>query len=210
MTRALGNSLWICRRVSIPFRPGSWMSIRVTSGRCARNFSMASSPLEASATSFMSFSVLTSAAIPLRRSGWSSTVRIRIRLGSMLMIFQSFEEPESGAPRPPSVGYRRGDAELNLRSHSRFRPHIQLRADLLCSLSNPRQTPVSGDPAFLQQVGVHAFSIVPHAQPKLVFCVQELSFDPARLCVSEGVPQHFARDSVDLIADERSQHSGLA
>src|SRR5262249_40906061 len=58
-------------------------------------------PLEASATNFMSSSVLTRAAIPLRRRGWSSTVRIRIRLGSMLMSFDSSERASTGSDPTP-------------------------------------------------------------------------------------------------------------
>src|SRR5438552_12932160 len=61
------------------------MSISVTSGRCERNFSTASLPFDASATSFMSGSAVTSVAIPSRSRGWSSTVRTRINLGSTLM-----------------------------------------------------------------------------------------------------------------------------
>src|SRR5262249_40696605 len=46
---------------------------------------MASRPFDASATSFISDCVDTSAAIPSRRRGWSSTVRIRIGLAFALM-----------------------------------------------------------------------------------------------------------------------------
>jgi hypothetical protein len=67
MIRALGNSLRMPMIAPIPFSAGIWRSINVTSGRCNRNFSIASRPLQASATSFMSVSALTSAAIPSRR-----------------------------------------------------------------------------------------------------------------------------------------------
>jgi len=60
-----------------PFTIGIWMSISVKSGRCARNSWSASLPLDASATTAMSVSVATIAAMPSRSSGWSSTVRIR-------------------------------------------------------------------------------------------------------------------------------------
>jgi hypothetical protein len=78
MIRALGNSLRMPMIALIPFSVGIWRSINVTSGRCNRSFSIASRPLQASATSFMSVSALTSAAIPSRRRAWSSTVRTRI------------------------------------------------------------------------------------------------------------------------------------
>src|SRR5262245_31931347 len=204
MILALGNSFWICLRVSIPFKPGSWISIRVTSGRCARNFSMASSPVAASSTHFISFSLLTRAAIPLRRRGWSSTVRIRIRPGSMLMISNPLKQSEFGGPRTLSVGYRSINGQLNFCSGTRFAPNIQFRAHLLCSFSNTWQTPVSTASAFLQHVWVHAFSIVPDTQPKLVVVVQNLSLDLLRLCVPKGITQHLTRDAVNFSADDRS------
>src|SRR5262249_8298264 len=145
------------------------------------------SPLEASTTNFMSSSVLTRAAIPLRRRGWSSTVRIRIRLGSMLMISSPLKQSESAVPRFLWVGYRSSNSQLNFCSGSCFAPNIKFRTYLPCSLSNTWQTPVSGASALLQHLLVHAFSIVPHTQPKLVFVVENFSLDPARLCVPESI-----------------------
>ena len=51
---------------SIPFISGICKSIKVTSGRCARNASMASRPVDASATSSMSDSAPINLRMPLR------------------------------------------------------------------------------------------------------------------------------------------------
>src|SRR5215510_16276799 len=93
---------------------------------------------------------------------------------------------DSGAARPPSVGHRSSDGQLNFCSGSRLAPNIQSRAHLPCSLSNTRQTPVSGASAFLQHLRLHALSIVPHTQPKLVFAVHHISLDTIRLGVPES------------------------
>src|SRR5262245_18075539 len=106
----------------------------------------------------------------------------------MLMSRQSFEELESGACRPPAVGDRRRNCELDFRSRARLAPHIASRPYLLCSLSNTEQPPVAGSAALLQHLRIHASSIVPHPQPKLVFGVENLGLDSLRLGVPECIP----------------------
>ena len=83
--RASGNSLRMAMIASMPLISGICRSIRVMSGWCRRNCSIASRPVEACATSSMSGSTSTSAAMPWRRSAWSSAVRIRIVFVSAFM-----------------------------------------------------------------------------------------------------------------------------
>src|SRR6185295_6437507 len=54
-------------------------SISVTSGRWAAKARSASAPLDACAANTISGALLTTAAIPSRNSGWSSTLSTRIR-----------------------------------------------------------------------------------------------------------------------------------
>src|ERR1700761_3808346 len=179
------------------------MSISVMSGRRVRNFSMASSPLDASATSFISSSAFTRAAIPLRRRGWSSTVRIRIRLGVLIVISSPMETSEAGARQGRLIGCLSRNSHLNFGSGSHLTPDIQFCTYLLCSLSSAWKTPVSRASAFLQDLRIHTFSIVSHTQAELVLIVQNLNLDPARLCVPECISQDFACDAVDFILDDR-------
>ena len=76
--RASGNSLRMAIIASMPLMSGSRMSMSVTSGRCSRNSWMASRPVEAWATISMSGWLLMTAAMPSRRSGWSSTLKTRM------------------------------------------------------------------------------------------------------------------------------------
>src|SRR5467141_1553847 len=188
MTRALGNSLRIPIIASMPFRAGICRSINVTSGRCNRNFSIASCPLEASAINFMSDSVLTSAAIPSRRRAWSSTVRIRIGLESARMSSHLFaEKPESVGIVGFHVSNGGGNSQLNLCACFGFAPDIQSCPYLFRTFTDPGQPPVSGAPAFLQDSGVNALSIIPDTQAKLGVVVPDLGFDLTCLCVLERV-----------------------
>src|SRR5882724_458160 len=188
MIRALGNSLRMPMIASMPFRAGICRSINVTSGRCNRNFSIASCPLVASAISFMSHSALTSAAIPWRRSAWSSAVRIRIGPESVRTSSHLFaEKPDSACIGGFRVGNGGGNCELNLCACCGFAPDIQSCPYLFRTFTDPGQPPVSGAPAFLQDLRVHALSIIPDTQAKLGVAVPDLGFDLTRLCVLERV-----------------------
>src|SRR5580704_12555532 len=59
---------------SMPLMSGSCKSINVISGRCCLNCLVASTPVDASATTFISDSALTNPTMPFRSNGWSSTV----------------------------------------------------------------------------------------------------------------------------------------
>src|SRR5713226_10121743 len=188
MIRALGNSLRIPIIASMPFSPGIWRSINVTSGRCNRNFSIASCPSEASATNFMSDSPLTSAAIPWRRRAWSSAVRIRIgpesaRMGSRPLA----EKPESAGIRGFRVSNGGGNGQLNFRARSGLAPEIQLRPYSFRAFTDAEQPPVSGALAFLHDSRVHALSIIADSHAKRAIVVPDLGFDLTRACVAESI-----------------------
>ena len=86
MIRASGNSVRIAAIASMPFMSGRRRSMSVMSGRCWRNRSRPSFPVLASATSSMSRWLLIIAEIPSRRSGWSSTLRMRMGAGALMRL----------------------------------------------------------------------------------------------------------------------------
>src|SRR5580658_9676309 len=65
-------------RASMPLMSGNCKSISVISGRCCLNCLVASRPVDASATTFISDSALTKPTMPFRNNAWSSTVSTRI------------------------------------------------------------------------------------------------------------------------------------
>src|SRR5580704_1505319 len=172
------------------------------SGRWVRNFSMASSPLEPSATNFISGSALTTAARPLRRRGWSSTARMRIILGTLLISTRPLEQSESMPIAPLLVSHRSWNGQFHLSPRTQLAPETQVRTDALCPLAHPRYTKVAGLSAG-QYLGVDPFAIVTHTQTKLILIVADLHFDVAGRGVCEGVPDHLTGDTVDLILQHR-------
>ena len=83
-------------------------------------------------------------------------------------------------------------------------PNIESRADLLGALAHAWQTPVS-IASRVQELRVDALSIIPDAQPKKAFAIRDVGFDLACLCVAERIHQRFARDAVDIVAEDGMQ-----
>src|ERR1700683_4959692 len=102
--------------------------------------------------------------MPSRNIGWSSTARMRIKLGSVLMIlFRSLtEKPETG-PRGCLIGDRSWNVQLYLRAGSEFTPDRQLRSDLFGALADSWQAPMPRTSAAFNHAWVHALSIVAEA-----------------------------------------------
>src|SRR6266700_6142606 len=200
MIRASGNSSRIVIIASKPFISGICKSIRVMSGRCARNRSIASRPLEASATKLMSGWVARRAAIPLRNRGWSSTARIRIELGPVVMSsVSSTSAPEHPTARCGRFGVRDGggNGQLGLHTGVEFTPDRELTSHKFGAFVHTRQTVVSGAPASIQERRINALAVVPHPQPKLPLVVADFHFYSLRVCVSECITQRLASDPVD-------------
>src|SRR3984885_5398436 len=84
--------------------------------------------------------------MPSRSIGWSSTARMRIKLGPVLMIlFRSLtEKPETGPGGGCLIGDRSWNAQLYLRAGSEFTPDRQFRSDLFGALVDSWPAPVPG------------------------------------------------------------------
>src|SRR5215813_9063011 len=188
MMRALGNSRRMPTIASMPFKAGIWRSINVTSGRCDRNCSIASHPFEASATNFMSDSALINAAIPSRRRGWSSTVRMRIGFLSLLTSSLLLaEQLEFRITVGFSVSNRRRNGQLDFRARSGFAPEIQSCSDQFCALPDSGQPPVSGTRALLENLSVDALAVVADSQAKQMIVITDLSLNAPCPCVPKRV-----------------------
>ena len=58
--------------------------------------------------------------------------------------------------------------------------------------------------------GIHAFSVVPHAQSELLIVIADFNFYLLCLGVLKGVPQRFGSDFVDFVTKDRMEVSRLA
>src|SRR5580704_7548817 len=204
MTRAFGNSLRIAIMHSMPLISGICRSISVTSGRCSLNCTIASAPLDASPTIFMSGSASRSAAMPLRRSAWSSTVRIRMTPGSVAMRTGRFAEPPECANFSSlGVGDGGGDGNLDFGARSRFAPEVQFRANHFRAFPDSGQAPMSRMRPFTEYLGVDADSVIANPQAEHPIIVPNLRFDLCGARMMEGVSQDLAANPVDLVLQNR-------
>src|ERR1700722_9704656 len=203
MIRAFGKSLRIAMMHSIPFISGICRSMSVTSGRCFSNPAIASCPLDASATNFMSGSALISAAIPLRSRAWSSTARIRITPASVMGPRLLSEEPEHAGFGRFCVchGCRYGD--LNLRSRPRLAPKVQLSAHQLCTFADSGQTPMPSERAFVKYLRVNSDSVIAEPHAKLLNVVANINFNLIGARVAEGVSQNLLANPIELVLKNR-------
>src|ERR1700743_2730172 len=105
--------------------------------------------------------------MPSRSIGWSSTARIRIKLGPVLMILFHFlpltENPETRLGREYLISDRPWNAQLYLSASSEFTPDLQLRSDLPSSFADSWQAPVPRAAAVFNDAWVYALSIVAEA-----------------------------------------------
>src|SRR5208337_3677112 len=123
--------------------------------------------------------------------GWSSTVRIRITLGPVLMIsFRSLsEKPEAAAGSGCLVSNGPRNTQLYLGPGSEFTPDLQRRSDLFGSLAHSRQAPVPGTSAAFQDPRVNALAIVAEAQTQQRVAIRDFRLDFPGLRVPEGIAQ---------------------
>src|SRR5579871_1810633 len=210
MILASGNSPRIAISASRPFISGICKSIRVMSGRCARNCWIASCPFEASATKHMSGWVASRAAIPLRNRGWSSTVRIRIESRPSLIVSSNFLSRRDMLAGRPRVGDSCGNGQLYLGSGVQLAPDSQFTPHQLGTFVHPWQAVMSGASALFQDLSIDPLSIVPHSQPKLPLVVVNVHFDSFGRGVPKGITQCLPGDPIDFVPEDRSEPPGCA
>jgi hypothetical protein len=69
---------------------------------------------------------------------------------------------------------------------------------------------MSGDSAFLQDLGIDTSAVVTNPNPKQLVIVSDLYFNPRGLCVPIRVSQYLARNPANLIIGSRRQGSPLS
>src|ERR1700742_4362941 len=104
--------------------------------------------------------------MPSRSIGWSSTARILIKLGPVLMILFHFsltENPETRPGREYLISDRPWNAQLHLRPRPEFTPNLQLRSDLSGSFADSWQAPVPRTSTVFNDAWVNTLPIVAEA-----------------------------------------------
>src|SRR5579863_1050577 len=99
------------------------------------------------------------------------------------------------------VGQRSWHGKFHLSARTRLAPEIQVRTDSLRALAHAGNAKMSGLSAVLQYLGIDALAVVTHPQTKLILIVPDLYFDVIGSGMSEGISDHLASDTVDLVLE---------
>src|SRR5258708_4255375 len=170
---------------------------------------MASRPFPASATTIMSGSAATIAAMPSRSTGWVVTVRIRIWPPAFitfpLIDAGRAEKLESAQPRAArTVGSCFGDRQVNLSSGFRTAPQLQLRAHGLSAFSHSRQAPVVWAFTLSQDLGINTATIVADPQTKLLWMICDFHLHVKASGVTKSVDERLTPNQKTFL-----QHQGM-
>src|SRR5580658_8000784 len=104
-------------------------------------------------------------------------------------------------PIPPLlVGHRSWNGQFHFSARTHLTPETQVRTDALCPLAHPRYAKVAGLSAG-QYLGVDPSASVTHTQTKLILIVPDFDLNEAGSGVCEGVPDHLADNTVDLVLE---------
>jgi hypothetical protein len=102
------------------------------------------------------------------------------------------------------------NGQLNLRTGAGLAPKIQFGVNPLGALTHASQSPVPGDSAFLQQLGIDTCAVVTNAETKHLVIVSDLHFNSSGMRVPKSVSQEFERNPADLIIGSWRQGSSLS
>src|SRR5262249_52852560 len=114
--------------------------------------------------------------------------------------------PPRPARRWRRIGGDAGNREGDLGTHSLLAPDFEGPADLLGTLTHPRQTKAPGS-ATLEYCRFDASAVVADAQFELPVVIPKLHFNATGACVPERIAQGLARNPVDIVPDDRTQRA---
>src|SRR5882757_4854432 len=95
--------------------------------------------------------------------------------------------------------------QLNLRPCISFAPNIELAAKALAALAHPRKSPVAGALTMCEDLRLHTYSIVAHADSEICITKSDFGFDMPGLCMLVRVPDRFSYDPISLITNDGGQ-----
>ena len=104
----------------------------------------------------------------------------------------------------------RRDAQLDFRTRISLAPNVELTPKALAALAHSGKSPVAGPLTLCEDLGIHAYSIIAHADREIASPKDDLDLDMAGLCMLVRVADRFARDAISLVTNDGSQLAGPA
>src|SRR5277367_4665960 len=207
MIFASENSPRIAMIASSPFISGICKSIRVMSGRCARNCWIASSPLEACATNFISGWPLKRLTTPWRKIARSSTARIPIGLGRAFITLSPPKPGQGKAARIARlwVSARGWNCQFGFGAATGLAPNLESTSDEFGPFPHTTQAPMSGDVLQPENDWVDALTVIPNSEPQAVVTVSDVYLDSSGIGMTDRIAQRLRSNPIDLITNHRTQ-----
>src|SRR5579864_2405479 len=166
---------------------------------------MASFPFAASATNFKSGSALTNATSPFRRMGWSSTVRIRIRLETLCTTLHLSNQFGWIAVTVAFVSDGVRNEQLNFGAVSRLAPQVQMRPNPVGTFTGASQSPMANFSTLFQHLRFDTLAIVANSQAKHGTTVPNLGLDSTCVRVLISISHKLERNPTNIITNRRRQ-----
>ena len=120
-----------------------------------------------------------------------------------------YEQPQSLAAMRCSISNSGRNSQFRFRARTRFAPQFQLAPRSVSRAPGCPASPSAPGARLPRRIlRVDALSIVANPQPEELAVIRDFRLDAAGVRMVKGVPQHLARDPVNLVPKKRRQ--GLA
>ena len=103
-----------------------------------------------------------------------------------------------------------GDAKLDLRTRISFTPNAQVTPKALAALAHPGKSPMAGPLTPCEDLRIHAYSIIAHAEGEIGIAESDFDLNLAGRCMLIRVADCFACDVISLVTNDGSQLAGPA
>ena len=103
-----------------------------------------------------------------------------------------------------------GDAKLDLRTRISLTPDMEVTPKALAALAHSGKSPVAGPLTPCEDLRVHTYSIIAHADSEIGIAKSDFGLNIAGRCMLIRVAERFAYDVISLVTNDSSQLAGPA
>ncbi len=102
------------------------------------------------------------------------------------------------------------NTQLDLRTRISLTPNVEMALKTLAALAHSGKSPVPGSLTTCEDMRIHTYSVVAHADSKIGIAKSDFDLNLAGHCMLVRVADRFSCDAISLIANVGSQFAGPA
>jgi hypothetical protein len=87
---------------------------------------------------------------------------------------------------------------------------MKVTPEALAAFAHSGKSPVAGPFTACEDLSIHAYSVIAHADREIGIAKSDLGLDAAGLCMLVRIADRFPCNAVSLVADDGGQLAGLA